>query len=114
MSLSHLQMTSWFWTPGCCWSLPQQVAASTESELHNLVYCDKFTHPQEIIEAVEGVPVEGVEVCDNVVESEGPDHGTSEELPGRPALANVSWNMTSLLYTLEHIQTFTFVSDRRQ
>ena len=48
------------------------------------------THPQEIIEAVEGVPVEGVEVCDNVVESEGPDHGASEELPGRPALANVS------------------------
>ena len=48
------------------------------------------THPQEIIEAVEGVPIEGVEVCDNVVESEGPDHGASEELPRRPALANVS------------------------
>ena len=37
---------------------------------------------------------EGVEVGDNVVESEGPDHGASKELPRCPALANVSYNMT--------------------
>ena len=53
-----------------------------------------LTNPKEIIDAVEGVSVEGVEVGDNVVESEGPDHSASEELPRRPALANVSWNIT--------------------
>ena len=49
-----------------------------------------LTHPKEIIDAVEGVSVKGVEVRDNIVESEGPDHGAGEELPRRPALANVS------------------------
>ena len=49
-----------------------------------------YTRPKEIVEAVEGVAIEGVKVCDDVVEPEGPDHGAREELPGPPALANVS------------------------
>ena len=49
-----------------------------------------MTHSKDIVEAVEGIAIKGVEVGGDIVESEGPDHGASEELPGPPALANVS------------------------
>ena len=51
-----------------------------------------ITHPEEVVEAVEGIAPEGVEVGDDVVESEGPDHSAGEELPRAPALPDVSPN----------------------
>ena len=50
------------------------------------------------VEAVEGVAIEGVEVGGDVVKSEGPDHRAREELPGSPALANVSSNMNHTVF----------------
>ena len=67
-----------------------------------------ITHPKQIVEAVEGIATEGVEVGGDVVESEGPDHGACEELPGAPALANVSSNIWENCI-LENIKSFTFV-----